>query len=306
MFFRHLSLTCFLFAPALAAQTISISAADLTAALDAEQGSPSGALESRLTEEFQHLGVSLREGALLSETSLRDVELSAGCTRTSSLRSLDVETILGESTGFSFEISSLQKPIELAVRLDLQILGEGRVDQEFGGKVFGRCVNYASDDFTFDIEGGLILDLQFALVLNPRVIDEVTVRLNPEIRIVGELEYFEHQIQVRDTLLDGTIEKELRKALEERLSDAKLEEHIASMEDKVREEMAERWEGGFIDITVAGLEGELVGEPYSGFDSLLPFPLAVDFFNGSRAEILLAILSGDTADIKEAAVFAAG
>ena len=148
-------------------------------------------LGAQVDQLLADANISLVEGNLLWQGDFDSrIETGHSCLVTGSfLNTFANARIFGDGTGLEINIDrDLSKPIYLSVDLHGDIEADGRIKLRYGARIFGSCVNYASDSFGFDLSTGLIANLTLQLNLNPSLLeDEQTIRLSPEIFLTGDL-----------------------------------------------------------------------------------------------------------------------
>ena len=144
-------------------------------------------LQTRLVDA----GLELTEGSLLYATSIPGQSIDNSCSTDIETRTQHVQVTASGDTQFELIIDKLDQPITASIDLYANLEADGRLVIEYGGRVFGSCVEYASDSMNISASASAIMSITLNILLNPERIDlesgGIEIKVRPEVFLTGSV-----------------------------------------------------------------------------------------------------------------------
>ena len=284
------------------ADTLRLDVAGLDAALAATGEEPDALRRlvlTRLQDEFDAAGLRFEDGALLWRDTLADERIESGCNRTD-VRALHTELRLGGDTAIGLTLRSLHEPIGLALDLRADLRAEGRARQTLGLELFGGCRGIARDSFSFEARGPVSLTLRLSLTLGPRFdAASGTIELDPRLAVEGALATPDIDVDVDDSLLEGAIERLLRRRILDAFGPDRVRREIDTLQARADAALGDLLEEGVVRVALPDPDDERVRALVRRLSPEARFPLPLAYVERHAAELLASLILGDEARIGE-------
>ncbi|HBS26328.1 MAG TPA: hypothetical protein DD827_04250 [Gammaproteobacteria bacterium] len=180
--------------------------------------------------------------------------LQEGCAYSSVLDWLQGDLLPTNTSNITLNFSTLGKPIEMLLTLPLQLQANGHVEQKFGLKAFGECLEYAEDGFDLSVNG--VGQITLKVIINPifEVIAD-TLTLTAELSVDTEMQPFVFDVNVEGTLLESELEDRLRDEIYDAMNAQDLEESLSKIEESIKKEFSFA-KDQLLELELAGVSTE--------------------------------------------------
>ncbi len=278
----------------LQARVFQLSVAEVEQALngyEAERSRLQLLLEERLQRAYDELETAWGGVDPVYRFSERDIVLEQGCALTSVVERLQGGIRLRKEEGSSarLRVTSLAEPLSLNLVLRADLDTRGRIEQERGVHVFGRCNSYAEYGFDFAADGELVL----------RVDGDVTsrieftgqgIRYSPTLTLRVGFERVSYSIDVDDDFFASLVEDKIDDAIRPFLDQAAAQELARRLERQFRDSLIESWGAEYIDIQLPELDRQRLEELAARFDQEY---LEDESYQDNLGELYYFLLSAD-------------
>lgn len=143
---------------------------------------------SEVMQSLQEAGVKLKEGELIFSLDHGEEEINGGCFRQTIFG--NAELVVGSDSKMAFTLSSLNKPITASVDIVGEFGLDGHLRTYLGTRVFGRCIRWGRNTSDIGLDADVGVNMDFELLLNPRLLGNNQVEITPVISLDGNLYLF--------------------------------------------------------------------------------------------------------------------
>jgi acetyl esterase/lipase len=231
------------------------------------------------------------------------ISLGDSCSFRGELETLDTTIVVSPESSFSWQLDSLNKPMRFAMNVRAAVESHGRVQQEFGTRVFGRCVRTPDDHFRVNIIGQMVMAVDIELIPNLTV-ESGMLRFRPEFSVDVRIRQAPYAVDVDGTVLAGITQSAIEDKLDEYLgpqAETFLAESLAS---SLHQAVIDSWGDASLLIELEQLDTRSQAALGAFLDRPLLGPASREYLDNNLARLTLALVQmGDDSDLLSTFVY---